>query len=84
MGRLRRSITPAHVSTYFSDPQSLVISLRRSFSYLHGVCATIPPTQAPCTPALAHTSSLDTDLTRNTRASHFTPQHWLLCHMGLY
>ena len=43
-----------------------------------------PPTQAPCTPALAHTSSLDTDLTRNTRAPHFTPQHWLLCHMGLY
>ena len=29
-------------------------------------------------------SSLDTDLTRNTRAPHFTPQHWLLCHMGLY
>jgi len=25
-----------------------------------------------------------TDLTRNTRAPHFTPQHWLLCHMGLY
>ena len=24
-----------------------------------------------------------TDLTRNTRAPHFTPQHWLLCHMGL-
>jgi len=21
------------------------------------------------------------DLTRNTRAPHFTPQHWLLCHM---
>ena len=35
-------------------------------------------------PALAHTSSLDTDLTRNTRAPHFTPQHWLLCHTGLY
>ena len=32
----------------------------------------------------AHTSSLDTDLTRTTRAPHFTPQHWLLCHMGLY
>ena len=31
-----------------------------------------------------YTSSLDTDLTRNTRAPHFTPQHWLLCHMGLY
>ena len=29
-------------------------------------------------------SSLDTDLTRNTRAPHFTPQHWLLCHMELY
>ena len=24
------------------------------------------------------------DFTRNTRAPHFTPQHWLLCHMGLY
>ena len=34
--------------------------------------------------AVAHTSSLDTDLTRNTRAPHFTPQHSLLCHMGLY
>ena len=45
---------------------------------------THPPTQAPCTPALAHTFSLDTDLTRNTRAPHFTPQHWHLCHMGLY
>ena len=45
---------------------------------------THPPTQAPCTPALAHTSPLDTDFTRNTRATHFTPQHWLLCHMGLY
>ena len=32
----------------------------------------------------AHTSSLDIDLTCNTRAPHFTPQHWLLCHMGLY
>jgi len=32
----------------------------------------------------AHACSLDTDLTRNTRAPHFTPQHWLLCHMGLY
>ena len=29
-------------------------------------------------------SRIDTDLTRNTRAPHFTPQHWLLCHMGLY
>ena len=28
--------------------------------------------------------SLDTDLTRNTRAPHINPQHWLLCHMGLY
>ena len=26
----------------------------------------------------------NTDLTRNTSAPHFTPQHWLLCHMGLY
>ena len=43
-----------------------------------------PPTQAPCTPALAHTFPLDTDLTRNTRAPYFTPQHCLLCHMGLY
>ena len=45
------------------------------------------PHHAGCehfTPALAHASSLDTDLTRNTRAPHFTPQHWLLCHMELY
>ena len=49
-----------------------------------GFLLTHPTTQAPCTPALAHTSSLGTDLTRNTRAPHFTPQHWLLCHMGLY
>ena len=40
--------------------------------------------EEPCTPALTHTSSLDTDLTRNTRAPHFTPKHWLLCHMGLH
>ena len=31
----------------------------------------------------SHTPSLDTDLTRNTRAPHLIPQHWLLCHMGL-
>ena len=30
------------------------------------------------TPMFSNTSSLDTDLTRNTRAPHFTPQHWLL------
>ena len=41
-----------------------------------------PTTQAPCTPALAHNSPLDTDLTRNTRAPHFTPQHWLLAVWG--
>ena len=23
-------------------------------------------------------------VTCNTRAPHFTPQHWLLCHKGLY
>jgi len=33
---------------------------------------------------LPELQSLDTDLTRNTRAPHFTPQHWLLCHIGLY
>jgi len=27
---------------------------------------------------------LSTLTSRNTRAPHFTPQHWLLCHMGLY
>jgi len=27
---------------------------------------------------------VDTDLTGNTRAPHFTPKHWLLCQMGLY
>ena len=35
-------------------------------------------------PPLKSSYSLDTDLTRNTRATHFTPQHWLLCHIGLY
>ena len=44
----------------------------------------VPTEYSDPTPALAHTSSLDTNLTRNTRAPHFTPQHWLLCHMGLY
>ena len=39
------------------------------------------PLDGPCAD---DTSSLDTDLTRNTRAPHFNPQHWLLCHMGLY
>jgi len=38
---------------------------------------THPPKRLGRTPALAHTSSLDTDLTRNARAPHFTPQHWL-------
>jgi len=46
-----------------------------------GAGVSVKPIRAP---ALAHTSSLDIDLTRNTRAPHFTPQHWLLCHMGLY
>jgi len=42
----------------------------------------VPSSVAPCTPALAHASSLGTDLARKTRAPHFTPQHWLLCHVG--
>ena len=41
------------------------------------------------TPTRTHPSALHTRarpylLSRNTRAPHFTPQHWLLCHMGLY
>ena len=40
--------------------------------------------QAPCTSALApHPSSRLTSYAPRTRA-HFTPQHWLLCHLGLY
>jgi len=38
----------------------------------------VPSTGAICG------KSTHTDLTRNTRAPHFTPQHWLLCHKGLY
>ena len=34
-----------------------------------------PPTQAPCTPALAHASSLDTYRTSNARATHALPLH---------
>ena len=41
-------------------------------------------TQAPRTIAPAqHPPLLVLDLTRTERA-HFNPQHWLLCHMGLY
>jgi len=47
---------------------------------LSGTCTLV----APDRPSLATPPSLDTDLTRNTRAPHFSPQHWLLCHMGLY
>ena len=50
-----------------------------------------PPTQAPCTPALAHASFLDTDRTCNARATHAQrtrahsyPHHWHMCHVGLY
>ena len=40
--------------------------------------------QAPCTSALApHPPSRLTSYAPRTRA-HFTPQHWLLCHLGLY
>ena len=33
---------------------------------------------------VAPSPNTPTAVTRNTRAPHFTPQHWLLCHMGLY
>ena len=39
-----------------------------------------PLTRAPCTTAPAHTSPLFSD----HMCAHLTPQHWLLCHMGLY
>jgi hypothetical protein len=32
---------------------------------------------------LANTTSHIFDLSAHTR-THFNPQHWLLCHMGLY
>ena len=52
----------------------------------HELLASLPhsPTQASCTPALAHPPSLDIDRTRNATRAHFYPQHWLLCHMGFY
>ena len=50
----------------------------------HGRSRTEPNTGTQAPDIYPHTSSLDTDLTRNIRAPHFTPQHWLLCHMGLY
>ena len=47
-------------------------------------CLSVCLSVALHTRARQYLLSLDTDLTRNTRAPHFTPQHWLLCHMGLY
>ena len=73
---IAHDLARTHVSYYNSDAKRAKGMYRQRIQKA--------PTQAPCTPALAHTSSLDTDLTRNTRAPHFTPQHWLLCHMGLY
>ena len=41
------------------------------------------PAQSVALPG-ALVATLDTDLTRNTRAPHFRSIHWFLCHMGLY
>jgi len=35
-------------------------------------------------PCRCRRSRRNTHLMRNTRAPQLTPQHWLLCHMGLY
>ena len=85
-------VTSTTQDTYYSrlgeDKDSVNSGLAQSISsYLHGLCALIPHhgslflvkrrSLARRLSALAHTSSLDTDLTRNTRAPHFTPQHWL-------
>ena len=40
------------------------------------------PMRSRCPPCRRQQRSVD--LTRNTSAPHFTPQHWLLCHMGMY
>ena len=77
-----RKITPDQRSAKLLAP-ALPRSIRiRTFEHEPPIAHT--SSLAPCTPALAHTSSLGTDLTRNTRAPHFNPQHWLLCHMGLF
>ena len=49
---------------------------------LAGVVFSIPPVPSKVVGGYGPTPG--TDLTRNTRAPHFTPQHRLLCHMGLY
>ena len=43
-------------------------------------------TQAPCNPRppIPPLSSLTTRAYHMHVFAHFTPQHWLLCHMGVY
>jgi len=48
----------------------------------HPLRAHIYHNQAPYTTALARAPSHLTDAQRIR--THFTPQHWLLCHMGQY
>jgi len=64
-------------STHCLSPQAALIFTPSSWPYAMALSISDFKT------LLANASSLDTDLTRNTRAPHFTPQHWLLCHMGL-
>jgi len=53
-------------------------------------CRTIASSSSSSSSSYTFTESLPgprilwSDLTRNTRAPHFTPQHWLFCHMGWY
>ena len=59
----------------------------RSFTRIETLASSAPAhhtyhNQAPYTTALAYAPSHLTE--RATQRTHFTPQHWLLCHMGLY
>ena len=53
--------------------------MRRQRGCSTPMAATSGPPSTPCTPWCGVRSG-----PRNTRAPHFTPQHWLLCHMKLY
>jgi len=67
------------------DPPTYLTKLRARRLYICRLLVISTSTHPhPRHSKLAHTSSLDTDLTRNTRAPHFTPKHCLLCHMGLH
>ena len=97
-GQLRRRLprTPQHLSMNCTQPESQRCQPSTPAGGHHKKKADknqeAPPglnhpstlTQAPCTTApVQHPPFLVLGLTRIERA-HFNPQHWLLCHMGLY